>query len=258
MSRSTGGPVQERIHAAGKLGAKQRERMRALFGAASLYWITGPEHGQSPGEETARFMMVAIIVLGVVRLTSRLSGMRDRASRHRLELAAAFERIRELATRDELTGCLNRRAMQERLLEECSRSLRAGQPMCVVLLDLDHFKGINDLHGHAVGDAVLRGFAELARSELRSTDLLARWGGEEFLLMLAVTDAGQALECTQRLLKGLAAVRFEAVPGGLAVTASAGCTQWRSGEPIEAAIERADQALYRAKAGGRNRVEQTA
>jgi diguanylate cyclase (GGDEF)-like protein len=227
-----------------------------LFGAASFYWVTGPESGQPAGDELARFMMMTTMVVGVVLLTSRLHRMRERTRRQRMELAAALERISELATRDELTGCLNRRAMQERLVEECSRASRAGQPLCVVLLDLDHFKSINDRHGHAAGDAVLRGFAELARGQLRPTDLLARWGGEEFLLTLAATDALQAQECVLRLLQGLAQVHFDVVPGGLSVTASAGSTQWRRGEAIEAAIERADRALYCAKANGRNRVEQ--
>ena len=228
----------------------------AMFGAASLYWINGPERGRPIGAELARFMMVGIVLIGVVVLTSRLHGMRERSRRQRHALATALERIRELATRDELTGCFNRRAMLERMAEESLRCARQGQTMCLVLLDLDHFKRINDLHGHAAGDQVLRGFAELARGLLRGTDLLARWGGEEFLLMLGTTDAAQGRLCVQRLLDRLAATRFDVIPGGLSATCSAGFTECRGGESIIAAMERADQALYRAKAAGRNRVEQ--
>lgn len=228
----------------------------AVFGAASLYWVLGPERGQPIGAEVARFMMVGIVLIGVVVLTARLHGMRERSRRQRNALADALERIRELATRDELTGCLNRRAMLERIAEESLRCVRQGQAMCLVLLDLDHFKRINDLHGHAAGDQVLRGFAELARGLLRGTDLLARWGGEEFLLMLGATGSEQGRLCVQRLLDRLASAPFDVVPGGLAVTCSAGFTECRGGESIVAAMERADRALYRAKSAGRNRVEQ--
>jgi len=200
-------------------------------------------------------MMVAIMVAGVVLLTSRLHGMRERSRAQRQQLTAALERIQELATRDELTGCLNRRAMLERMAEESLRCARLAQPMCLVLLDLDHFKHINDRYGHAAGDRVLRGFAEVARSQLRGIDLLARWGGEEFLLMLVATDAIAGRACVQRLLDALAGMAFDALPDGMAVTCSAGMAECRGGESIIAAIERADQALYRAKAGGRNRVE---
>lgn len=223
-----------------------------VFGAASLYWLAGPDRGRPVGPELTRFLMVVIVLLGVVTLTSRLHGMRERSRRQRHALATALDRIRELATRDELTGCLNRRAMLERMAEESLRCARLGQSMCLVLLDLDHFKRVNDLHGHAAGDRVLRGFAELARGQLRGTDLLARWGGEEFLLLLGATDAPQGRPCVQRLLDALAATPFD----GVSITCSAGLAECRGGESIVAAVERADQALYRAKAGGRNRVEQ--
>jgi diguanylate cyclase (GGDEF)-like protein len=229
----------------------------ALFGAASAYWLTGPESRLPPGGEIARLMMIAIIVLGVVLLTSRLYGMRERMRQQREQLVAALERIQELATRDELTGCLNRRAMLEGMAQESRRCARLELPMCLVSLDLDHFKRINDVHGHAAGDRVLQGFAELARAQLRATDLLARWGGEEFLLLLSATPAEQGLAVVQRLLASLATARF-GVPGieeGLAVTASAGITECRGGECITTALERADRALYRAKAAGRDRVE---
>jgi len=226
----------------------------AMFGAGSLYWMRGPEAGRPIGPEVARLMMLMIIVAGVVALTGRLHGMRERSRKQQAALSTALERIRELAIRDELTGCFNRRAMLERMAEESLRCVRSGHPMCLVLMDLDHFKHVNDVHGHAVGDEVLRGFAELARGQLRGTDVLARWGGEEFLLMLGSTDIGQALPCVQRVLSRLAAKGFTAGAAQLAVTCSAGLAECRGGESIVAAIERADKALYRAKHEGRNRV----
>ena len=226
----------------------------AVFGGASLYWIHGAPVKEPIGVEIAHFMMVAIMLAGVVILTARLHGMRERSRRQRAALSTAVDRIRELATRDELTGCFNRRAMLERMSEELLRSARTGAPMCLVLLDLDHFKKINDLHGHAVGDQVLRGFADIARGQLRGTDVLGRWGGEEFLLMLPGADARQGELGVQRVLQRLAALPFQAGSGALTVTCSAGLAQRRQGESILAAIERADRALYRAKHDGRNRL----
>jgi diguanylate cyclase (GGDEF)-like protein len=169
-------------------------------------------------------------------------------------LSTALERIRELATRDDLTGCLNRRAMLERMAEESLRCVRSGTPMCLVLLDLDHFKRINDRCGHAVGDEVLRTFVDIAGAQLRATDVLSRWGGEEFLLMLGATDTVAARPCVQRVLDSLAGQRFESLPADVSITSSAGLTECRGGESIVAAIERADKALYRAKNEGRNRL----
>ncbi len=226
----------------------------AVFGAASLYWMLGPEAGEPAGPEIARLMMVAIVVAGVVVLTGRLHGMRERSRQQRAALSIALERIRELATRDELTGCLNRRAMLERMAEESLRCVRNNTPMCLVLIDLDHFKAVNDEHGHAAGDAVLRGFAELAHGQLRGIDVLSRWGGEEFLLMLGGTGAQQAELCVQRLLTGLAVTRFPGLPAGMRITCSAGLAECRGGESIVSAVERADQALYQAKNEGRNRL----
>jgi diguanylate cyclase (GGDEF)-like protein len=214
-----------------------------------------PHPSDAPGVEVAHLMIITIMVAGVVLLTGRLHGMRERSRRQKAALSTALERIRELATRDELTGCFNRRAMLERMAEESLRCVRNGSSMCLVLLDLDHFKRINDLHGHAAGDFVLRGFAEAARSQLRATDVLGRWGGEEFLLMLPACDIEHARQCVTRVLNKLSSSRFEAGEGAvLTVTCSAGITQCAGGESIVAAIERADKALYRAKAEGRNRL----
>jgi diguanylate cyclase len=225
------------------------------FGAAGVYWMKHPHPADAPGVEVAHLMIISIMVAGVVLLTSRLHGMRERSRRQKAALSTALERIRELATRDELTACFNRRAMLERMAEESLRCVRNTTRMCLVLLDLDHFKRINDVHGHAAGDLVLRGFAEAARSQLRATDVLGRWGGEEFLLMLPACDIEQAQQCVTRVLNKLSSSRFEVGEGAvLAVTCSAGLTQCAGGESIVAAIERADKALYRAKAEGRNRL----
>ena len=226
----------------------------ASFGAASIYWLQVAEPAQGIESELARFTMVAIVMAGVLVLTGRLQHMRERLQDQHRALADALVRIGELATRDELTGCFNRRAMIERMSEESLRCARNGAALCVVLLDLDHFKRINDSYGHAAGDEVLRGFAEIARSRLRATDVLARWGGEEFLLMLGSTDAVHAQPCVQRLLDGLAEARFSCLSGQTVVTCSAGLAEYRDGESITAVIERSDRALYRAKDEGRNRV----
>ena len=165
--------------------------------------------------------------------------------RHRLEEALA--QIRLLATQDQLTGLPNRRHAETQLAAALQRQQRTGQPFWLALMDLDHFKRLNDEHGHAAGDAALQRFAQTAGPQLRGTDTLARWGGEEFLLMLEPCDDAPLV--LQRLRKYLAAhetpLRF-----------SAGLVQAQPGEAMAALLARADEALYRAKATGRDRVVQ--
>ncbi len=224
------------------------------FAMASLYWCQVATPGLEPSAELARFMMVLIVMAGVIVLTSRLQEMRERLRQQRSALSAALLRIGELASRDELTGCLNRRAMLECMTNQLAHFARSGHPFCVVLLDLDNFKCINDSFGHAAGDSVLQGFADIVRSLLRGTELLGRWGGEEFLLLLPGTEAGQAQPCVQRVLDKVAAARFAGLTRDMAVTCSAGLAQCGAGESIATLVERSDRALYRAKAAGRNRL----
>jgi diguanylate cyclase (GGDEF)-like protein len=200
------------------------------------------------------FAMMAIVVVAVIVLTARLHRMRDRLRLQRAELKQAVDRIRQMATRDELTGLVNRRHMQELLEQERQRSLRRGLPLCVALIDVDHFKRINDEHGHAAGDAVLRALAELGAAQLRASDVLARWGGEEFVVMLPDTVLATAGAGVDRLRERLAGgVLCDALPA-LRVSFSAGIAQFDGEEPIARTLERADRALYAAKAQGRNRV----
>jgi diguanylate cyclase (GGDEF)-like protein len=163
--------------------------------------------------------------------------------------------ISEVCTLDPLTGTGNRYAMDLRLTEEWERARRSGLPCCLCLLDLDHFKDINDQHGHTVGDAVLRSVSRFLKSDGRAYDNLFRYGGEEFLICMPNTSLTTAETVLNRLREGLAALPIPLSGGGpLSVTASFGVTQLLVDEPIVQSIERADHALICAKGRGRNRV----
>lgn len=160
-----------------------------------------------------------------------------------------------IAAHDSLTGLINRRRMQELLHNEWIRKDRLRQTTTLVMLDLDHFKRINDEYGHHAGDEVLRNFAELASQTLRQFDVLARWGGEEFLLMYPDTKPEQALIALERMYQRLRVASLLPTYPDVRITCSAGVSCALPGEPYEQAIERADQALYRAKTSGRDRIE---
>jgi len=208
-----------------------------------------------PRVELMHFIFAAIVMTATAILAVRLGRLRARLSEQKDELSKALELNRQLATRDMLTGLLNRRAMVELLAQEQPRQRRAGGPMALALLDIDWFKRINDGHGHQVGDAVLQRFAEIARQQLRAGDALARWGGEEFLLLMPATTAAEAGVVIQRLRASIADGDFGSLAPGLTVSFSAGVSECGDAEQYAQAIERSDQALYRAKHAGRDRVE---
>lgn len=196
-------------------------------------------------------MISCLITMGLV--AKSVSDIRLRLIARRRELREALDRVQALATHDVLTGLANRAHMQDTLEHEIERGARGGAAFCVALLDLDFFKIVNDMHGHRVGDEVLRQFAAQAVSQLRGIDLLARWGGEEFVLLLPQTRLDEALIGLDRLRQHIEAQRLVPTHPDLIVTFSCGVAQWSSGECADRLIERADQALYRAKAQGRNR-----
>ena len=163
-------------------------------------------------------------------------------------------KLEYLATHDALTGLMNRRSFNERLEHAHLLSRRNDTPLSIVFFDLDNFKAVNDLLGHHVGDRVLKRLAELMIQDLRHTDLICRWGGEEFIIGLIETDVEHAEKIAEKL-QGI--FEKDAVLQNIAtapVTASFGVTQCRADEPLESVIVRVDRAMYEAKEGGKNRV----
>ncbi|HVV48951.1 MAG TPA: GGDEF domain-containing protein [Polyangia bacterium] len=157
----------------------------------------------------------------------------------------------EDATTDRLTETLNRRGIEPHLTREMSLAARHRVPLSAVLLDIDHFKSVNDVHGHNVGDAVLRAVGEVIRKTARATDLVSRWGGEEFLVLLPHTDLQRAHLAAERIRVAVESARpLEARP----ITISAGVAEFVPGDSARSLVQRADKQLYAAKAGGRNRT----
>ena len=160
-----------------------------------------------------------------------------------------------MATTDALTGLLNRRAFLESTTREVARAKRYNNDLSVVLLDVDHFKQINDKRGHAAGDMVLSAVGKLLNSSLRTCDIVARWGGEEFVLLLPSTSLDHAAEVGERVRAELAGATIKDGNGdAVPVTASFGVASYSGAETLEQMIDRADRAMYLAKSGGRNRV----
>lgn len=162
------------------------------------------------------------------------------------------DELARLANTDALTGLANRRRVNEVIASELVRAMRYGHAFSVILIDIDHFKLINDRHGHGVGDTVLVALAVRAKEMLRDVDMLGRWGGEEFIAVLPETDFAQTLNKAHALCAHIAATPLA---GDHAISISCGVTSVLPGDSADALLQRADQALYAAKHQGRNRAE---
>ena len=224
------------------------------FGVASGVVAARDEPDYPTVVAAAYVGMVVVVLLSSTFLTTRVQSTREHLRRQKAELAQALEQIRQLATHDDLTGLLNRRAMLDRMQLEQHRSLRSGSPLLIAQLDIDHFKAVNDTHGHAAGDLVLQSFADTVRRNVRDTDVLARWGRR--VCAAAVRHpAADAVALMERLRQAVQAMQVPVPQGGgpITVTVSIGLARHAPADPLAGTLERADRALYAAKAGAQPR-----
>jgi diguanylate cyclase len=198
-----------------------------------------------PGIELVYATVVVLSSVWYSVAASYISSLRAR-------LRKSVHAIEELAIRDGLTNLWNRRHIESILISEVERKARLGGSLCICLVDLDHFKMINDEFGHPVGDMVLRQVANTMKAQIRSFDQLGRFGGEEFLLVFPGTSIDKAKECTQRLLSSVAGLGILPDPDHK-ITISLGLAEAKTKESPDALLARVDKALYQAKHDGRNR-----
>ncbi len=191
-------------------------------------------------------------LFGFIRDVSELKRTAAELNTRNAELQALTLRLEEMATTDALTAIYNRRKFNQLIKTEIARAQRYGEPLSLIILDIDHFKQVNDTFGHKAGDRVLVALANLMRSTSRAVDIIARWGGEEFVVLAPGTDVTTAATAAERLRERIARRSF---PSCGAVTASFGVAGYRAGDTADQLFTRADGALYKAKQKGRNRVE---
>ena len=213
--------------------------LSALVGAVRMRMVTAARQADDLNL-VARYALIAFsavtLALGVLSILLTLRTLRENRS--------LLGDMQQLAQEDPLTGAINRRGLEDAIPIEFSRAQRSEEPLAIVMIDLDHFKRYNDRRGHPAGDALLRGAAQAWRKQLRPTDMLVRYGGEEFTLVLPSTNADQATQLVDRL-RALVPDRQ---------TFSAGVATWDGRESASEVLQRADQALLQAKKGGRNRT----
>jgi diguanylate cyclase (GGDEF)-like protein len=202
--------------------------------------------------ELFRIAGVAVLFAGFSAIGGYVNSLRKDLEVVNARLLASLNQAQALARIDGLTGCYNRRYGLELLEMECARAAR-GSALSIALADLDHFKAVNDSGGHAAGDAVLVRFAQIVQANLRSTDFLVRYGGEEFLIVFSQTPLEGAQLVAERLRQASGTIAVAGLPSRR-LSVSIGLAQHRSGDSAEATMARADAALYRAKREGRDRV----
>jgi diguanylate cyclase (GGDEF)-like protein len=203
-------------------------------------------------ELTLVWLYFSLILARCLLLSVTANEMRARLANSRRKLAASLEQVQQLASEDELTGTLNRRSLMAALEREHSRAERSGASFSIAMIDLDHFKRVNDAHGHTAGDEVLRALAATVHDTMRTTDVFGRYGGDEFLMILVDDAPALALKVMERIGATVASKNWSSIAPDLSVTLSAGIASHRKGETIEQLLHRADLALYQAKDAGRN------
>lgn len=224
----------------------------ALLGTVMVLMVWRDPLRHAVRTEVIHFVLCAVTLPTIASVATQLNDLRRRLKARNRQLAEALERIHALAHRDELTGLPNRRRMRECLDIEMARIRRTQRASCLCVIDLDFFKRTNDRHGHPAGDVVLQEFARVAGRTIRQSDVIARWGGEEFLWLLPDTDVADASAAIERLRQAFADAPAWRHRPELRTTFSAGLAQLHPREGLAQALERADTALYLAKTSGRN------
>lgn len=228
-----------------------------IAGTATVFYAVHGRIGvptSSAFELTLVWLYFSLILGRCLLLSVNANEMRARLADSGRKLAASLDQVQRLASHDELTGTLNRRSLMAALERERSRAERSGAPFSIAMIDLDHFKRVNDAHGHGAGDEVLRALAATVHDTMRTTDVFGRYGGEEFLIILVGAPPALALEAMERIRAAVAAKNWSSIAPDLSLTLSAGIASHREGETIEQLMHRADLALYQAKDAGRNAI----
>ena len=203
--------------------------------------------------EVLKVVVACLVFLQITVYSYTASDLRSRVLREHRTITRAVEQVHDLLVHDALTGLFNRSYLMEQLERERQRFARSQRRFCVAMIDLDHFKQINDTYGHPVGDEVLIEFAQLACAVMRDTDVIGRWGGEEFVIIMPETEPGpQGLVGLERLRERFSNHRLPGYPD-LRLSFSCGVADFVSDEALEHTLQRADDALYKAKRQGRNR-----
>jgi diguanylate cyclase len=225
---------------------------------AAIAILSQGAHFAMPTATPAGQALTWAVMLGIlgrgIGVANFIAGLRNRLGVKNEALREALGRIEILAQHDELTGLANRRSIMQWLAEQIALSERTGQPLTIALLDIDHFKRINDDFGHLTGDRVLEKFSQCGQAAIRATDRLGRYGGEEFLVVLVATSLQGAEEPLERIRADVAACDWSHIDHNLPVTVTIGAAAHRRGETLEDLMRRADIALYRGKQGGRDCV----
>ncbi|MBC7363955.1 MAG: diguanylate cyclase [Candidatus Aminicenantes bacterium] len=205
---------------------------------------------KSPGKDKT----ISLILEEIAKVNNELINTQRELAKKEAELNRLYELEKELSNTDTLTGLLNRRGFMRLASWELEKAKRMGRPLSIALGDIDRFKNINDQFGHNLGDEVLKAVAQIIKTSLRQVDLVARWGGEEFLILLLETPPEKALLVINRVRMNIQKAKIPSLPDGYPLTISFGLSTWSEDKSLESMIEEADKFLYKAKSSGRNMV----
>ncbi len=240
-----------------RLNAEAFATKRRFFGQTRVIvngevrWITAESVPRELPDGATLWEGVLIDVTTRVQAEQALQQAKDEVEAVNRALKLANEQLEHMATTDPLTGMRNRWYLEQAIRDQLERVRRYAEPVSLMLFDIDHFKSINDIHGHLAGDEALVEISHCARHALRTIDIPGRWGGDELVVMLPHTDISQAHHVAEKLRQHIASLRIATIGQ---VTASFGVTEFKSGDTLDLVFRRADAALYAAKTAGRNRV----